>query len=1016
MEEHTIEGLLAELDGLRREVGELRAREDEARRGKEAACRLEEANYSAIFNAANDAIFINDIDTKRIIDVNEKACEMFCYPKEEIVNLTINDISSGEFPYTGEEGVKLLEKAANGEPQLFEWFAKDKADRPFWIEINLKRAVIGGKYRLMAVVRDINDRKQTEEKLSRINEVFLNFGPDQLANINTLTALCGELLAADCALYNRLEKGMLCSRGQWNVPQGFNAVDKADGHICHDVIKKGVDEVTVVRNLPETEYARTDPNVALYRLETYVGCPVKFGGEYVGSLCAVYQRDFIPTDEDKRIVSIIASAIGVEEERRKAEGFSHLARFSVERAGDGMFWIGRDARILYANDKACSSLGYSRDELLSMSIPDIDPDFPHERWPSHWRELKERGFFTFETRHRKKDGTVFPVEVTINYMEFEGEEYNFGFCRDITGRRKSEAELLRRDYQLEVLSRTSQHINAILEAPVIMRTMVAAAMELVDAAAGASGLMTRGKIKFTEYNKKGKSHLINLTFEPGEHAPGSAANTLKPYISNDAGIDPRVLPEKKKMFGLRNLICIPILSGKGGLLGCFEIYNKKDGLPFDSQDVFMLQGLAATSAVALENAGMLEERKKEEKARKELNKELERTNRKLNKMALKDMQTGLYNHHYLSEAIEAEFHRARRYGHPLSVIMLDIDYFKSINDVYGHEFGDMVLKQLAAQLKRMVRRYDVVIRFDGEEFVIVSPGVGASAALLMAGRILNAVSVYNFGNDKHAVRLKMSIAVSSYPGSNISKGTDLITAAEKILDKVKESGGNKIYSLPDVAKEKGIIADMREDPEDVKFLKEKIEKLTKRSRQNLVESIIAFAKTIELKDHYTGEHVESTVHFSTEIAKVLDLPREELESIRQASVLHDLGKIGISDRILHKKTKLTKKEFEEIKKHPQIAADIIRPIQFMHDIIPLVLYHHERWDGKGYPAGLKAEEIPIGARIIAVADVYQALTSNRPYRKAFFKKDAIGMLKNGSGTAFDPRIVDIFLEILKKER
>jgi HD-GYP domain len=179
----------------------------------------------------------------------------------------------------------------------------------------------------------------------------------------------------------------------------------------------------------------------------------------------------------------------------------------------------------------------------------------------------------------------------------------------------------------------------------------------------------------------------------------------------------------------------------------------------------------------------------------------------------------------------------------------------------------------------------------------------------------------------------------------------------------------------------------------VTFLKEKIARLTRRGKQSLVESIFAFAKTIEMRDQYTGRHAERTVDYSTELAKALKLSREETERVKQAAVLHDLGKIGISDKILHKKSKLTKKEYDEIKRHPQIAADIIRPIQFMHDIIPLILYHHERWDGHGYPAGLKNEEIPIGARIISMADVYQALTSDRPYRKAFSKKQAMKIIK-----------------------
>jgi len=138
--------------------------------------------------------------------------------------------------------------------------------------------------------------------------------------------------------------------------------------------------------------------------------------------------------------------------------------------------------------------------------------------------------------------------------------------------------------------------------------------------------------------------------------------------------------------------------------------------------------------------------------------------------------------------------------------------------------------------------------------------------------------------------------------------------------------------------------------------------------------------------------------------------------IKQAAMLHDLGKIGISENILLKKGKLTVKEFEEIKRHPQIGADIIRPIQVLHGLIPFIFYHHERWDGKGYPSGIRGEDIPLGARIIAIADVYQALISDRPYHKAFSENVAVGIIKKASGTQFDPRIVNIFLKIINKKK
>mgnify|MGYP001568445415 CR=1 FL=1 len=390
-------------------------------------------------------------------------------------------------------------------------------------------------------------------------------------------------------------------------------------------------------------------------------------------------------------------------------------------------------------------------------------------------------------------------------------------------------------------------------------------------------------------------------------------------------------------------------------------------------------------------------------------------NKRLCQLSLIDSHTGLYNHRYLEDAIEAEFHRSRRYAHSLAIIMLDIDYFKSINDVYGHQFGDSVLKQFALQLKKIVRRYDIVVRFGGEEFIIVSPGMDREQVLAFSQRILEVLNLYNFGDKKHQVKLKISIGAVSYPEDRAKSGMDLVNSADQVLNKAKESGGNRVYLLTDIKNVLRASPSVRKKASNVKVLRGKIDKLNKKANQSLTEAILAFAKTIELKDHYTGEHVEITRHYATMIANKLGLSKDDVELIRQASILHDLGKIGISEKILLKKSKLTKKEFEEIKKHPQIGADILRPIHFLRGLIPIIFYHHERWDGKGYPTCVRGEEIPIGARIMALADVYQALTSDRPYRKAYSKARALKIIKEGSGTQFDPRITGVFLKILQEK-
>lgn len=482
------------------------------------------------------------------------------------------------------------------------------------------------------------------------------------------------------------------------------------------------------------------------------------------------------------------------------------------------------------------------------------------------------------------------------------------------------------------------------------------------------------------------------------------------YVSRVDDLPAAAAAEKRffKAQDIKSLVIVPT-AYKGEFTGAVGFDSVREEMEWPQTVIALLKivGEVFTDAI---------ERTKAERERDRLNKELLKANRKLKRLALKDAHTGLYNHYYLTEIIEAEFHRAQRYANPLSVILLDIDYFKSINDAYGHQFGDMVLKQFALQLKKFVRRYDTVVRFDGEEFVIISPGIDRPKVIAMANGLLNALSLHNFGNNKNRVKLKLSIAVASFPEDMALNGMGLINLAEKILNKVKECGGNRVYTFLDIKNGKGNGVDLGHDAGNFKRVKARIEKLTRQGHQNVVEAIFAFAKTLEVKDHYTGEHVEQTVGYATQIAKMLNFSSEETEHIRQAAALHDLGKIGISEKILRKPCKLTPAEYKHIKKHPQIGVDIIRPIKFMHDIIPLVLYHHERWDGKGYPLGLKWEEIPVGARIISIADVYQALISDRPYRRRYPKEKAIKIIKEGAYTQFDPHIVDVFLNILKHEK
>jgi len=217
------------------------------------------------------------------------------------------------------------------------------ADQPTYGELELRIKEL--EKNVIELGRAEDALQDNAERLSKINEGLLNFSPDSLNNIKQLTSLCGELFGATCALYNRLDQGLLYSWGQWNTPPDYNPVDKPDGHICYDVINKESDDIIVVRNLQSTHYAQTDPNVIPYKLETYVGQAVKFGESYVGSLCVVFQDDFVPSEGDKMMMGIIASAIGVEEDRKQTEEELRKAHDELEMKVEE-----RTAELVMAND------------------------------------------------------------------------------------------------------------------------------------------------------------------------------------------------------------------------------------------------------------------------------------------------------------------------------------------------------------------------------------------------------------------------------------------------------------------------------------------------------------------------------------------------------------------------------------------------------------------------------------------------------------------------------------------
>jgi diguanylate cyclase (GGDEF)-like protein/PAS domain S-box-containing protein/putative nucleotidyltransferase with HDIG domain len=389
--------------------------------------------------------------------------------------------------------------------------------------------------------------------------------------------------------------------------------------------------------------------------------------------------------------------------------------------------------------------------------------------------------------------------------------------------------------------------------------------------------------------------------------------------------------------------------------------------------------------------------------------ELDKKNKELVELSITDGLTGLYNHRFIQERFEFEFKRVKRYGGHLSCMMIDIDHFKDLNDTYGHQCGDYVLRELSMLFRRHSREVDICGRYGGEEFLILT-NVPLEYTMQFATKLHAAIEKAVFAFEDRTFHVTVSIGVADFrPG--MKDRHELIEHADLALYQAKEDGRNLIR----LWKEKMAADESAVDHISAQELKKKFVLLSDQMRGTYMEYTNALVKAVDAKDPFTKEHSQNVSARAVDIAVALGIPEGDVEIIKYAGLLHDVGKIAVGQDILVKKDPLTREEFELLKKHPVIGVNILKDIRFLEKEIPIILHHHERWDGKGYPHGLKGREIPLGARIMAVADAFDAMMSGRGYKDKVSLSSVIEELKRGRGTQFAPEVVDAFVALLEKK-
>ncbi len=360
--------------------------------------------------------------------------------------------------------------------------------------------------------------------------------------------------------------------------------------------------------------------------------------------------------------------------------------------------------------------------------------------------------------------------------------------------------------------------------------------------------------------------------------------------------------------------------------------------------------------------------------------------------ALRDSLTGLNNHRYFQEALNKTIKHAEKTNRQISLIMLDIDNFSQLNNTYGHVFGDKILTIIGSTILSNLRENDEACRLGGDEFGIILPQTSKFGARTLASRIKNSVEevLTRSFPDKS---ITVTLGISTFPTLAQDKD-ELLHTTDGALYWAKLHGKNSILLY---------------NPKVVKTLS--ADERAKRAEEvALVDLVRSLAKAVDARDPYTRLHSKRVSDLSKKLAKFMGLDDETVNRIEVAGILHDVGKIGIPDNILNKPGRLTNEEMITIKNHPVLSAQMIRSTS-LKELVPAVRAHHERWDGSGYPIGLKGEKIPLEARILALADSFDAMTSDRPYRKGLSLEDALKEVKSCAGTQFDPQLVEYFLSM-----
>ena len=439
----------------------------------------------------------------------------------------------------------------------------------------------------------------------------------------------------------------------------------------------------------------------------------------------------------------------------------------------------------------------------------------------------------------------------------------------------------------------------------------------------------------------------------------------------------RSMWEKEKLL-LRTLDieCFVPMMAEGDLIGLVMLAGKKDKKPYQSGDMNFLQSLCGICAGAVKNAYTYE---------------------RALEGARKDSLTNLVNRKFFFELLEREFEKYKDTA--LSLCLLNVDDFKLYNQLYGTQEGNLALQRVAGILSASISENCYAARIGGKEFALILPGYDIYSAKCLAENVAAQIGEINhYSNGETAGRLTVSVGICAAPYM-ASSAKELFKNADMAVYTVKRSGKNAVLMYSAEIS--------RREEQHARY---------KSGYSEHASTIYALTAAVDTKDHYTFQHSQNVAYYASELAKAAGMDPDLVEIVKEAGLLHDIGKIGVREDILNKTGKLTPEEYEIMKGHVENAVNIIRYLPSLDYVIPTVLSHHERYDGKGYPRRLAGEEIPIMGRVLCIADAFDAITSVRSYKDAVPPREAVRILREEAGKQFDPGLVTVFADLVEENK